>query len=301
MPYVNLDGTRFYYKQAGQGPDVVLLHAVTSNMAVWLFIGIVEALADEFRVTAYDLRGHGQTDVTPTGYTSADMAGDLKKLHAALGLGPAYLVGHSFGAVTALHAAVLYADLVRGLILSDPFFPGLAHVEPNLGDTHVWRELRETFGRSGVDLGEQVDFDRLFKAVAAMAPAQVEQVRKDMNAPSVGWLAQLPRLARTTCGTDAFAVAGLTEEAIRSVRQPVVALYDEHTPFAATREYLARHLPSCIVDTVPGAKHVAPLQSSKEFVGLVQKHLRSMVLGPSSLVPGGTPGAGDKGQRTRDE
>src|SRR5262245_16876478 len=160
MPYVDLDGTRFYHKQMGKGPDVVLLHAVTSNMAVWLFIGIVEALADEFRVTAYDLRGHGQTDVTPAGYTSADLAGDLKQLHAALKLGPAFLVGHSFGAVTALHAAALYPEMVRGLILSDPFFPGLAHVEPNLGDTNVWQELRATFQRSGVDLGEKVDFGR---------------------------------------------------------------------------------------------------------------------------------------------
>ena len=52
-----------------------------------------------------------------------------------------------------------------------------------------------------------------------MTPEQIEQVRKDMKAPSVGWLAQLPRLAPTTCGEDVFAVAGLTEEAICSVRQ----------------------------------------------------------------------------------
>jgi pimeloyl-ACP methyl ester carboxylesterase len=276
MPYVNLDGTRFYHKQLGHGPDVVLLHAVTSNMAVWLFIGIIEALRDDFRVTAYDLRGHGQTDVTPTGYTSLEMAGDLHKLAQALNLGPAFLVGHSFGAVIALHAAVRYPEMVRGLILSDPFFPGLSHIEPNLGDTHVWQEMRATFQRSGADLGEKVDFARLFRTVADMTPAQVEQVRKDMNAPSIGWLAQLPRLAPTTCGEDVFAAAGLTAEAICSVRQPVVALYDEHTPFVATRRYLAEHLPNWTIDTVPGAKHVAPLQSSKAFIELVQKHLRAM-------------------------
>src|SRR2546430_8645956 len=123
MPQINLDCTCFYYQQKGHGPDVLLIHAVTSNMAVWMFINIVDALAAEFRVTAYDLRGHGASDVTPAGYTSADMAADLKRLHGALGLKPAYLVGHSFGAVVALHTAVLYPDLLARMVLSDPYFP----------------------------------------------------------------------------------------------------------------------------------------------------------------------------------
>src|SRR3954449_1244591 len=107
MPELIANGVRFHYQQSGQGPDVVLLHAVTSNLAVWLFTGLPDALAGEFRVTAYDFRGHGASDVTPAGYTSAAMADDYRRLHAALGLGPALLVGHSFGAVVATHAAVL--------------------------------------------------------------------------------------------------------------------------------------------------------------------------------------------------
>jgi pimeloyl-ACP methyl ester carboxylesterase len=276
MPYLTLDGTRFYYQQKGTGPDVVLLHAVTSNMAVWMFINIVDTLAEEFRVTAYDLRGHGQSEATPAGYTSAEMAADLQRLHAALGLGPAYLVGHSFGGVVALHAAVLYPERVAGVVLSDSFFPGLRHLEPDLGQTNVWRELRQTFASCGVELPEQVDFDRLFRTVAELTPEQMAEVRQAMGAPSLGWLAQLPRLAQTSCGKDAFEVAGLTAERICSVRQPVVALYDEHSPFQATRRFLEENLPRCKVDTIPGAKHVAPLQNSRVFVELVQKYLREL-------------------------
>ena len=36
MPHVNANGVNLHYQQAGAGPDVVLLHAVTANMAVWL-------------------------------------------------------------------------------------------------------------------------------------------------------------------------------------------------------------------------------------------------------------------------
>jgi pimeloyl-ACP methyl ester carboxylesterase len=79
-------------------------------------------------VTAYDLRDHGASDVPDSGYTSADMAADLRNLHAVQGLNPALLVGYSFGAVIAMYSAVSYPDMVRGLILSDPYFPGLAMV-----------------------------------------------------------------------------------------------------------------------------------------------------------------------------
>src|SRR5262249_43531877 len=99
MPEIAVNGTRLYYQQSGDGPDVVLVHAVTSNQAIWVFSGLIDSLAADFRVTSYDLRGHGASDRPPTGYTSAVMADDLIGLHAALGLGPAYLVGHSFGGV----------------------------------------------------------------------------------------------------------------------------------------------------------------------------------------------------------
>jgi pimeloyl-ACP methyl ester carboxylesterase len=276
MPHVALGATRLHYLQKGQGPDVVLLHAVTSNLAVWVFIGLLDALLTDFRVTAYDLRGHGLSDAPPTGYTSADHAADFRALHEALGLGPAYLVGHSFGAVIATHTAMLHPERVCGLVLSDPYFPGLAHVEPNLGQSAVWQELKELFGRVGVRLSEEVDFTRLFHAAADLTAEQKQQIARESGTGSLRWVEQLPRLAATTCGADLFAVAGLTAQRIASVRQPVAALYDEHTPFAATREYLRTRLPNGTIDTVPGARHVAPLQNSADFVRLVREHLKRM-------------------------
>ncbi len=81
------------------------------------------------------------------------------------------------------------------------------------------------------------------------------------------------QLAGTSAGVEAFEVAGLTESAIRGVKQPVVALYDEHTPFAATRDFLQQSLSNCVVDTVPLAKHLAPVENSQEFVARVNRHL----------------------------
>jgi pimeloyl-ACP methyl ester carboxylesterase len=283
MPQLSVNGATLHYVQAGQGPDVVLIHAVTSNLAVWVFIGLVDQLARAgFRVTAYDLRGHGLSEVTPAGYTSAEMAEDFRRLHAALGLGPALLVGHSFGAVVAVHAAVLDPECVAGLVLADPYFPGLAHVEPNPGSSDVWLAMREHFRHAGIDLGEAVDFTRLFKVVGDLTGGQKATLRQRMGAASERWLALLPRLAHTSCGSDAFAVAGLTAERIVSVRAPVVALYDEHSPFLATCRFLQQHLPDCVVELVPGAGHLGPVENPAAFVELVRKHLVRLKEKPGS-------------------
>lgn len=276
MPHIKVNGTNFHYQQSGKGPDVVLIHAVTSNVAVWLFINLIDTLAQDFRVTAYDLRGHGLTETTPTGYTSEEMAGDFAQLHEALGLERAYLVGHSFGAVIATHAAILYPERVAGLVLSDPYYPGLAHVEPNMPSAAIWGDLQEVFAHAGLELSPEVDFGTLFRVVASLTPEQMKIIRGRMGPASARWLAGLPRLAETTCGQDLFAVAGLTAERIATVRQPVVALYDEHSPFLATCRYLEEHLPDCTVDHVPGARHLAPVQNPVAFVALVQKHLAAL-------------------------
>jgi pimeloyl-ACP methyl ester carboxylesterase len=286
---VTVNGIGIHYRKVGQGPDVVLVHAVTSNLAVWLFINLVEVLARDYRVTAYDLRGHGLSEVTPSGYTSADMAEDLRQLHEALGLGPAYLVGHSFGAVVATHLATLCPERVAGLILSDPYFPGLAHVEPNLRRANVWLDLKEVFAAVGRDLGDEVDLATLFQVVAGLTPAQLSGLGKRMGPAAGRWLAGLPRLAGTSCGRGVFEVAGLTAERIGSVRQPVVALYDEHSPFLATCRFLREHLADCTVEIVPGAKHLAPVQNPPAFVALVRKHLDGLRQRRASREP---PAAG---------
>ena len=283
MPDVEVNGTRLFYQQSGDGPDVVLVHAVTSNQAVWVFSGLPEALATHFRVTTYDLRGHGASARPPSGYTSAVMAEDFRQLHAALGLKPALLVGHSFGGVVSMHAAALAPACVAGVLLSDSFFPGLKHVEPNFGKMTIWADLRETFARVGVELGDTVDFARLFRESAALAPAKMKELEDIYGAFGRGWLRQLPKLAETTCGDEVLSEAGLTADVLASVAQPVVALYDEFSPFLATSRWLQQHLPRCEAEIIPAAKHLAMLDNTAGFTDAVKRHLTRLAGSGSPL------------------
>jgi pimeloyl-ACP methyl ester carboxylesterase len=276
MPEVEVNGVRMFYQQDGTGPDVVLVHAVTSNQAVWLLSGLTGSLVEEFRVTSYDLRGHGRSDAPPSGYTSADLAADLAGLHERLGLGPALLVGHSFGGVVALHAAILYPERVAGVVLSDSYFPGLRHLEPGFDRAYLWQEMRETFAGLGIDLGPTVDMTELFRAAASLTPERLAALEMTLGTFGRNWVRQLPRLARTTCGADVLAEAGLTAERIASVRQPVAALYDEFSPFLATCRYLEKTLPHCTADIIPGARHLALVQNPVAFHAAVRRNLRAL-------------------------
>jgi pimeloyl-ACP methyl ester carboxylesterase len=97
----------------------------------------------------------------------------------------------------------------------------------------------------------------------------------------------LVRLAATTCGVDVQKVAGLTEERILSVRQPVLALYGEHSPFMSTCRFLEKNLADCKVALVPASKHLAHEENPAAYVELVQKHLREMA-GLTQPVGGAT-------------
>lgn len=276
MPEVEVNGTRLYYQQSGSGPDVVLIHAVTSNQAVWVFTGTVDALAKNFRVTSYDMRGHGFSARPPENYTSAVMAEDFRCLHQALELQPALIVGHSFGGVVGIHAAITAPKCVAAVVLSDSFFPGLKHIEPNFGKANVWLDLRETFQSIDVDLGPVVDFERLFQSAANLTPQQMQSLEERVGVLGRGWLRQLPKLAETTCGKDVLEEAGLTSERIQGVSQPVVALYDEFSPFHATCAWLEQHLSACTAEIIPAAKHLAVVENTVAFTAAVQRHLQRL-------------------------
>ncbi len=124
MPKLKANGLNFHYQQAGSGPDVILIHGVTGDLSIWFLCEAMGVLARSFRVTAFDLRGHGYSDVPRDGYTSADQAGDVMAIMDALEIDRAMLVGHSFGAVIATHAAVLYPDRIDATRPVRPVVPG---------------------------------------------------------------------------------------------------------------------------------------------------------------------------------
>jgi pimeloyl-ACP methyl ester carboxylesterase len=271
MPKLKANGLNFHYQQAGSGPDVILIHGVTGDLSIWFLCEAMGVLARSFRVTAYDLRGHGYSDVPRDGYTSADQAGDVLAIMDALEIDRATLVGHSFGAVIAMHTAVLHPHRIEAIVLSDPSFPALRHLE-DLSRWGHWQNFREEASQAGVTLSEEhwYDLGRFFDQVLHLDGERLLKFRQAVGLPGLN---RLLRLAHTTCGNDAKAVAGLTEDLIQTVTQPTLAIFGEHSPFLATADYLGEHLAHCVNQLVAGAKHRAPEENGPRFVELVNEFL----------------------------
>jgi len=281
MPRIAANGLNFHVQRQGDaGPDVVLIHGVTGDLSVWHLAGAAQELAIDHRVTAFDLRGHGYSDVPPTGYTSADHAGDALALMDALGIGRARLVGHSFGAVVALHAAAIAPDRVEALVLSDPYFPALRHLE-DLSRWGHWEAFADEARSAGVALSAEhwYDLGKFFDQVSHLDAERMLLFRQAVGLPA---MKRLLRLGATTCGDDSKAEAGLTIELIHATNQPVLALYGEHSPFLATAGYLAGHLPDCRATLIPGARHRAPEENPAAFVAAIVEFLGA--LNPAGAV-----------------
>ena len=271
MPFVTLKGLKFHYQHAGSGPDVLLIHGLTGDLSIWLLSQTIQALSISHRVSAYDLRGHGYSDAPPSGYTSADHVVDLFALMDHLGVEDAALVGHSFGGVIAAHAAALDPARVRSVVFSDPYFPSLRHLEDVSRWGH-WQDFRKEASDAGVTLTDEhwYDIGKFFDQVRRLDEASLLKFRQAVGLPGLN---RLLRLGETTCGDDAKAAAGLTPEMISEIAMPSLALFGEFSPFLATADYLAAHLPNCRRELVLGAKHRAPEENAAGFVKAVRGFL----------------------------
>jgi lipase len=113
-------------------PPLVCLHGVTGHGERFKRLA-EERWAEHFRVIAPDLRGHGRSGYEPP-WTFATHAADIVETIAALGIGEADWVGHSFGGRLILELAARHPDRIRRAVLLDPAIQVLPHVALTVAD-----------------------------------------------------------------------------------------------------------------------------------------------------------------------
>ena len=109
-------GNLVRYAHAGtQGPVVVLIHGIASRAAQWE--QVMAALAEDYRVIAPDLLGHGLSAKPRGDYSLGAQACGVRDLLAALGHDRITLVGHSLGGGIAMQFAYQFPERIERLAL----------------------------------------------------------------------------------------------------------------------------------------------------------------------------------------
>jgi pimeloyl-ACP methyl ester carboxylesterase len=250
-------GLKIHYQQVGEGPDVVMVHGITGNLAVW-HLHLVPALADRFRTLTYDLRGHGYSDTPPSGYSPDAMATDLIDLLDALDVERPVVIGHSYGADIALYFAGRYPERVREVVAIESALPALDEIRSHdewIGWSY-WGAVLEQAGHR-VPPDRRSDLRYLLRATIDLPKKW-------------GPLKGLPRNPRpflrlieeTTLPEDYRRIGTLTLERVAGIETPVVLMYAEHSAFIDTFEYLRDHLPNVQPTLLPRTEwgHFGPLE-----------------------------------------
>jgi pimeloyl-ACP methyl ester carboxylesterase len=114
--YVDADGFRIRYMEAGQGTPLVHLHGAGGLRLTPAH----EILCRRFHVVAFEMPGFGQSPENTRTETMPELASTMAHAAGKLGLDSFNLIGTSFGGKTALWLALQQPARVLALVLEAP-------------------------------------------------------------------------------------------------------------------------------------------------------------------------------------
>lgn len=115
--FINIDGTNVFYKHAGTGEKIILLHGWGGNSDS--FLPVYNYLLTKFEVYSIDFPGFGQSDVPEEPWDVGDYSKMLYGFMRELNINKASLIGHSFGGRVSILFSSKNPDKVNKLVLVD--------------------------------------------------------------------------------------------------------------------------------------------------------------------------------------
>ena len=235
------DGTPIAFRRSGHGPPLLLVHGTTADHSRWNPLS--ERLESVFTVYSMDRRGRGGSG-DAADYSLAREAEDVAAVLDAVGE-PVFVLGHSYGALVSLEAALL-TDNIRRLVLYEPPLPiGPPSYSPDLP------------GRiqSLIDAGELEEALLVFfREVVEMPERELESYRRLPVWPVRVRLA--PTIPREMVAEAEYR---FDPEPFSRLSTPSLLLLGGDSPplFRKAIETLDEVLPDSRVRVMPGQQHIA--------------------------------------------
>ncbi len=249
-----------HHIQQGSGPDVMLLHAAVADHTMWQ--PQMAMLASGHRVTAYDLRGFGQTTLPAEPYAHHE---DLRVLMDNLGIEHAMLVGSSLGGEVAINMAITHPERVAGLILIGPALEGYDFVDAR--SLALWAEFEDAVASGedehAIDIQIQLWLAGLDRPISNLDPMLVTKVRewtrKALHINAGDEIPLDPPAATRLAGISAMTRAIVGEYDVPDMHNISAILTD--------------NIKDCRTTLVKGAGHLPSIECPDAFNALLENEL----------------------------
>jgi pimeloyl-ACP methyl ester carboxylesterase len=256
---ISHDGIPIAYYRSGAGSPLILVPGTgAANPVAWT--AVIPALEECFTVYAVDRRGHGESGDSPT-YAIEREFEDIVAVVDSVGE-PVNLLGHSFGALCALEAALLTPNL-RKLILYEPGIPlpGVSLYPEGVIDR--LQALLDSGGREAV-------LTAFYREVVGMSPEEVEQFKS-----SPAWPARLATAHTLPRESRAEEQYSFEAQRFKSLHTPTLLLTGSDSPqfLKHATETVAAALPNSRIAIMPRQQHIAMYTAPELFVSTLIQFL----------------------------
>ncbi len=263
MAVKQIRGIKMSYEDAGKGIPFVLIHGHPFDRSMWS--EQTAAFGSKYRIIAPDLRGYGESEISPDKTMLEDFARDIAALLDKLKVENIILCGLSMGGQILFEFYRLFPQRVRALILADTFAQ-LDDAERKQAryDTAEWL-LTEGMH----DYAEEV----LPKMIAPKTIREQPKVAAHV----------LSMMRGTSPKGAAAALRGRAERPdytalLAQINVPtlvVVGSEDEFTP-VSDAEFMRQRIPASKLVVIEGAGHMPNLENPVEFNRVVGKFLKTL-------------------------
>ena len=272
---VFINGDSLHYIDIGKGEPVVFVHGSLGDYRTWG--KQMDTFAKNHRVIAYSRRyayPNNKSVGDSADYSVMPHTKDLNEFLKTLNAGPVHLVGHSYGAFTALLTAMDHPELIRSLTLGEPPVMSLLQNVPG-GDTLVNNFVTRTM----MPAGEALKANDSVKAVSIF----IAGVMGDSL-----YFSRLPERDREFIMMNVLETRGsvvtkdpfppVSCDDLKKVKAPVLVVKGEKSPllFRSIADELKRCLGNSematLGNTSHGLEYENPVEFNREVLAFIEKH-----------------------------